>query len=42
MTLSQPSDSTTSATEPSQNGLTQQLRRSTSTGCSANACGIFR
>src|SRR5246127_4963055 len=40
-TLSHPTVWTTSATEPSQNGLTQTLRRNTSCGCSGKFCGIL-
>src|SRR3981189_739447 len=41
ITLSQPTVCTTSATLPSQNGLTQMLRRNTSCGCSGKFCGIL-
>src|ERR1700742_4098328 len=41
ITLSHPTVCTTSATLPSQNGLTQTLRRNTSCGCSGKFCGIL-
>src|ERR1700733_14572254 len=41
ITLSHPTVATTSATLPSQNGLTHTLRRNTSCGCSGKFCGIL-
>src|SRR6202048_5082934 len=39
--LAQPTVCTTSATLPSQNGLTHTLRRNTACGCSRKFCGIL-
>src|ERR1700689_3646434 len=41
ITLSHPTVCTTPATEPSQNGLTQTLRRNTSCGWSGKFCGTL-